>query len=367
VGVTLVVEQLRRTVAGEVSGIGTYTLGLLQGLRAMGDEAPAVTLHASRATGTPDPLEQHGHPVIASKLPGRLLTRAWDRGLAKAPGAGTLDHAVHSTSLAFPPGTTSVMVHDLAWREVPEAYPPRGRRWHEAALQRALRDVPTLLVPARPAADALVAAGAPAARVEVVPEGADHLPPADLDGAQRILDRLGVREGFLLTVGTLQPRKNLRRLLEAYALARPELPDAWPLVVVGPKGWGEQLPAADVPHGAVLAGEVRGAELAGLYRRARCLAFVPLTEGFGLPPVEAMRECTPVVATPTVPAVAGTGAALEVDPHDVRAMARALVAASSDDRVRSELVTAGLELTRTLTWEAAARRHVELWERAPAR
>ncbi|HVF32897.1 MAG TPA: glycosyltransferase family 1 protein [Acidimicrobiales bacterium] len=359
--VTLVVEQLRRAVAGEVSGIGTYTLGLLQGLAAMGHEAPAITLHASRATTSPDPLAVHGHPVAASRLPGRLLTRAWDRSALRAPaGPGA---AVHSTSLAFPPGTTSVMVHDLAWRDVPDAYPPRGRRWHEAALARAIHDDPQrlLLAPARVTADALVAAGAGHHRIEVVAEGADHLPPADLEGAQRILDGLGVREGFLLTVGTLQPRKNLRRLLDAYALARPELPEPWPLVVVGPRGWGEQIPTAEVPHGVLLAGEVRGAELAGLYRRARCLAFVPLAEGFGLPPVEAMRECTPVVATPGVPAVAGTGAVIEVDALDVRAIATGLVRASSDDRIRSELVTAGLELTEGLTWEAAARRHVELW------
>jgi alpha-1,3-rhamnosyl/mannosyltransferase len=182
-----------------------------------------------------------------------------------------------------------------------------------------------------------------------------------VEGAQRILDRLGVREGFLLTVGTLQPRKNLRRLLEAYDRARPSLAEPWPLVVVGTAGWGEALPAADVPHGVLLAGEVRGAELAGLYRLARCLAFVPLVEGFGLPPVEAMRECTPVVAS-AVPSVAGTGAALEVDPLDVTAIAAALVKASSDERVRAELVTAGIELTAGLTWEAAARRHVELWQ-----
>lgn len=356
----LVVEQLRRAVAGATSGIGTYTLGLLQGLAAMGDDGPAVVLHASRAhRGGPDPLVAHGRPVRTSPLPGRLLTRAWDRGRVGPPGPPV--DVVHSTSLAFPPGTASVMVHDLAWREVPEAYPPRGRRWHDLALARAMSDARLLLVPARPAAAALVAAGADADRVEVVAEGADHLPPADLEGAQRILDGLAVRGGFILTVGTLQPRKNLRRLLEAYARARPSLPEPWPLVVVGTTGWGDALAVSGLPHGVVLAGEVRGAELAGLYRRARCLAFVPLVEGFGLPPLEAMRECTPVVSS-AVPSLAGTGSALEVDPLDVSGIAAGLVRASSDDRVRAELVTAGLELTATLTWERAARRHVELWE-----
>lgn len=363
VDVLVVVEHLRRSVS---SGISTYSLGLLQGLAELGDAAPDVTLHASRAPrGGPDPLAVHGHRIVASPLPGPLLTRAWDRGLAGVPATDVDVDVLHSTSLAFPPlakaPPSSVMVHDTAWRDVPEAYPRRGRRWHEAALQRAVAHAQHLLVPARVAADALIAAGAPAGKVVVIEEGADHLPPADVDGAQRILDRLGVREGFLLTVGTLQPRKNLRRLLEAYALARHELPEPWPLVVVGADGWGDAIAEREVPHGVLLAGEVRGAELAGLYRKARCLAFVPLVEGFGLPPLEAMRECTPVVAS-AVPSVAGTGAALEVDPLDVKAMAAALVRASSDDRVRSELVTAGLQRSGELTWKAVAAEHVALWD-----
>ncbi len=358
IDVLIVVEQLRRAVAG---GIGTYSLGLLQGLSSMGAEAPRVSLHASRPGTTPDPLAVHGLPVVASPLPAPLLTRAWDRGLIGAPRSADV---VHATSFAFPAAAKSpplaVMVHDLAWREVPEAYPNRGRRWHEAALGRTIEGARLLLVPARPTADALVAAGAPASRVEVVPEGCDHLPPADVVGARHLLDRLGVHDDFLLTVGTLQPRKNLRRLVEAFALARPRLPEPWPLVVVGPPGWGSSLGSSEPIHGVVMAGEVRGAELAGLYRLARCLAFVPLTEGFGLPPVEAMRECTPVVAS-AVPSLAGRGAALEVDATDVGAIAAALVRASSDDPTRSDLVRGGLELTRELTWEAAARRHFDLW------
>ncbi|HET9441938.1 MAG TPA: glycosyltransferase family 1 protein [Acidimicrobiales bacterium] len=355
--VLVVVEQLRRAVAG---GIGTYTLGLLQGLRAMGAEAPAVALHASRSQAAPDPLEGLGFPLRRSLLPGPLLTRTWDRGLLGAPGPADV---VHATSLAFPAPAKSpplaVTVHDLAWQEVPEAYPPRGRQWHEAALRRAVTRGRLLVTPSRATADNLVAAGARPAQVEVVEEGCDHLPPADVEAARRLLAARGVGDGYLLSVGTVQPRKNLRRLLEAYDKARPQLPEPWPLVVVGPEGWGDSLPKSSVPHGVVFAGVVTGATLAGLYRGARCLAFVPLVEGFGLPPVEAMRECTPVVSSP-VPSTAG--AALEVDPTDVGAIAAALVQASSDDRVRAELVTAGLLRTGELTWEAAARRHVELWQ-----
>ena len=74
--------------------------------------------------------------------------------------------------------------------------------------------------------------------MEVIPLGCDHLPPPDLDAAEELLGGLGVGGEYLLSVGTLEPRKNLPRLLEAYSLARSRLPEAWPLVLVGPRGWG---------------------------------------------------------------------------------------------------------------------------------
>lgn len=352
--VVVVVEQLRREVPG---GIGSYARGLLQGLAEVGEaEDVEIILHASRARRRPDRLAELRFPIAASRLPAPVLTRAWDRNLVRAPAADV----VHSTSLAFPPAADplSVVVHDLAWRDVPDAYPRRGRRWHEAALQRALARAEKLVAPSELVAGQLAAAGARPERVEVIEEGCDHLPPADLVAADALLARLGVRDGFLLTVSTLEPRKNLRRLLEAYELARSDLAEPWPLLVVGPTGWGDAMPRGAVPHGVLLAGSVDDATLAGLYRRARCLAYVPLVEGFGLPPVEAMRECTPVVAS-AVPSTAG--AALEVDALDPRAIARALVTASSDERARSELVTAGLLRARELTWAAVARRHLRLW------
>lgn len=360
--VLLVAEQLRREVPG---GIGTYILGLLRGLAALGPDAPDVTLHASRPPSRPDPLSAHGLPVVSSRLPGPLLVAAWDRGLVGPP---TGFPVVHASSLATPPArgmALVVTVHDLAWREVPDTFPARGRRWHEAALGRAQERARLFIVPSRRTADALVAAGADVRRVEVVEEGCDHLPPADAAGADALLARHGVRGGYLLAVGTLEPRKNLARLVEAYALARPRLPEPWPLVVAGPAGWDGSAAAGDrgrgapsPPDGVVLLGPVAGAVLAGLYRRARCLAYVPLVEGFGLPAVEAMHACTPVVVS-AVPSVGSAG--LQVDPLDVAVIAEALLTAAADDRARAELVTGGLLRARELTWEATAHRHVELW------
>ena len=255
-----------------------------------------------------------------------------------------------------------MLVHDVAFRHLPEAYPRRGLRWHEAALRRAIARARLLVAPAQLTADDLLAAGAPADRVRVLadPYGCDHLPAADAAATSAVLARLRVDGEYLLTVATLEPRKNLARLLAAYRLARPRLPEPWPLVVVGPAGWGEAL--APEP-GVVLAGAVPEPVLAGLYGRARLVAYVPLLEGFGLPAVEAMYACAPVVASP-MPSTGG--AAYDVDPIDTEAIADALATVAGHEGVRSQLVTAGVVRSSELTWAAAARRHADLWRQVLA-
>jgi len=162
-------------------------------------------------------------------------------------------------------------------------------------------------------------------------------------------------------VGTLEPRKNLRRLVEAYESIRDELPEPWPLVMVGPSGWGEQVPPG---RGVIHAGSVSAGELSGLYASARLLAYVPLIEGFGLPPVEAMSVGTPVVASP-LPSTGG--AAREVDPNDSGSIAAGLLAVATDEPVRQELIRLGSTRAAELSWASIARRHRAVWERAADR
>jgi glycosyltransferase involved in cell wall biosynthesis len=348
--VVIVADQLRQH---PTSGIATYTRGLLRGLQAL-DVAPTIELAASRAPAGPDPLSAWGWPVRSSELPGRVLMKLWNRGVGGRLVAGAA--TVHATSMAAPPSRRAPLtmtVHDLAFRELPETFPEGGRRWHEAALRRALRQASVLIAPGERTAGLLRDMGA--RRVVVIPEGGDHLPVADTDGAAALLASLGVTTPYVLSVSTLEPRKNLVRLVEAYHLARDRFPEPWPLVVVGPQGWGAAL--QPVP-GVKLAGVVTDPVLAGLYAGARCFAYVPLLEGWGLPPVEAMASCTPVVAS-AMPSTGG--AALEVDPLDVEAIADALAVAAGDERRRSELVTGGLLRAGELTWEATARMHVAVW------
>ncbi len=354
--VVLVAEQLRRTVPG---GIGTYVRGLVKGLGDMGSAGPDLALWASRLPARrDDPVAGLGLPTVVSPLPSAALVKAWDEGWSAYAGEADV---VHAPSLAVPPRRRTplaVAVHDLAWREFPDAFPPRGRRWHEAALGRALARASLFVTCSPVTADALVAAGAGARRVHVVEYGCDHLPEPDDEAAASVLANLGVTGPYLLSVGTLEPRKNVPRLVAAYHAARPRLPEPWPLVVVGPSGWGDPE-LSDGRDGVVMAGWVGAGALAGLYRRARAAAYVPLMEGWGLPAVEAMAAGTPVVASP-MPSTGG--AALEVDPLDVDAIAAALVEVATDDAARSDLTSAGLRRAAALTWESTARTHVDLWK-----
>ncbi len=366
--VLLAVEQLRRRVPG---GIGAYASGLLGGLAVCAAEGDRVelTLLASRAPGPDDPLAAFGLPVRSSLLPGPLLTRAWDHGVRHAPEGFDV---VHSVSMAAPPlrrtsrSRLVVTVHDVAWRRHPDATTPRGRRWHEAALLRAHEHGADIVVPSRLVAADVVASGIDATRISVVPGGADHLPDPDPAATDALLARVGVSGEYLLTVGTLEPRKNVDRLVQAFRQVRPSLPGPWPLVIVGPAGWGPEPSMRHETDGIVFTGALPAPVLAELYRRARAFAYVPLTEGYGLPPLEAMRVGTPTLVANEVPSVhdlgeAGPAAALVVDPLDVGDIAAGLAVVLSDDAVRADLAVRGAAYARTRTWHAAARAQIEVW------
>ncbi len=374
--VLMAVEQLRRAVPG---GIGAYARGLLRGLAqcALDGDDVDLSLLASRVPGPAfpgvrhrtDPLTRFDRPLRLSHLSGPLLTRAWDHGWVRAPAGFDI---VHSVSLAVPPSRRGepvrhvVTVHDVAWRRHPEATTPRGARWHESALCRARDSDAALIVTSKFVAADLLADGVERDRITVVNGGSDHLLPEDPGQTEALLRRLGVRGDFLLTVSTLEPRKNVDRLLQAYGRIRPSLPEPWPLVIVGPAGWGPGLSGPEDQRGVIFAGAVSDAALTGLYRRARAFAYVPLTEGYGLPPLEAMRSGTPSVIANEVPSVvdleeAGPPPARIVDPFDIEDIAAALVEILTDDALRADLALRGEAHALSRTWEKAACQHISLW------
>ncbi len=271
---------------------------------------------------------------------------------------------VHSTSLAFPVSRFSfrnssklaVTVYDLAWRKFPQGFTNRGIKWHEAALQRAIKYCDILIVPSSDTADELMEQGVDSNRIEVIEAGCDHLVPPDHLQTNQLLSDLGVVDKYILTVSTLEPRKNLFRLIQAHQLALERKYYDYPLVVVGPQGWGEDLEAS---KGVFRTGKVSSEVLSGLYSQALCMAYVPLFEGFGLPAVEAMSFGTPVVAS-KIPST--KGACFEVDPLDVDSIAKGLAQVCTNTALQTELIEAGFSRTSQLSWRKSAKQHLSIWQ-----
>jgi len=274
---------------------------------------------------------------------GRAATIARDAawypaGIAHA--ARDLD-VLHCTTMRVPlrarPAVVAT-VHDAAVLRYPMAFPAWHRHTGRLALRQAVRSADTIVAVSAFTRDELTELlGVSPDRVRVVPNGVD--PVFTESGPAASGD-------YVLAVGTLEPRKNLARAVDAARLAGVELR------VVGARGWG----GVEVPGWA---GRVDDEELAALYRGARCLVFPSLYEGFGIPILEAMACGTPVVTSRggATEEVAG-GAAVLVDAIDAAAIAAGIAEAEAR---REELRSLGLERARAFTWEQAADAVEALW------
>jgi glycosyltransferase involved in cell wall biosynthesis len=296
-------------------------------------------------------------------MPARPLHALWARrdGPPLEWFIGPAD-VVHGTNFVVPPtrrAAAVASVHDLTPLRHPELCDPATLAYPEL-IRRALRRGAWVHADsAFVAGEVTEAFGADPRRVRVVHPGVPALPPVSEADAQDVLRRI-VPPGtsrYCLAVGTAEPRKDLPGLVRAFGTVAASHPDV-SLVLAGPPGWGESAleeAVADSPAAGriVRTGWVEDRVLAALLSRAAVLAYPSLYEGFGFPPLQAMRAGVPVVATRTgsVPEVVGDGALL-VDPGDTDGLAAGLVRCIADEAARRDLVAAGSAWAAHFSWES---------------
>ena len=355
------------------TGVGYYTEHLLQHLarevESTGDE---IVVLSNQAIDTERPLPPHVRVHDGHRFPIRI---GWMQMRAARALDAVQPDVAHFTNGMIPlgsPVSTIVTIHDMSLRLYPQCHPVRRLLLNRPLMQVAIRQAQSIVTVSDSArGDLLRLHGVAADRVSVVHEAASPSfhPITDRAVLEGVRARYQLPRQFVLYVGTIEPRKNLSRLVEAFAQARARgIPHH--LVCVGPYGWSSRDLAGRVERLALsesvhFTGYAKFEDLPAIYNLADFFVFPSLYEGFGLPVVEAMASGLPVItsSTSSLVEIAGDGAAT-IDPTNTEALADAIVRLATDDELRREVGRRGLQRSRMFSWTQTAKEMLAVYHRA---
>ena len=354
------------------TGVGYYTEHLLQHLASevehTGDEIVVVS---NTPIDTQMPLPRHVRVHDAHRFPVRI---GWMQLRAAAALHAIQPDVAHFTNGMMPWGSpvdTVVTVHDMSLRLYPRCHPMRRLLLNRPLMHVAIRQAASIVTVSESARrDLLRLHGVPAERVSVVHEAASPAfrPITDRAWLEEIRARYHLPPRFILYVGTIEPRKNLTRLMTAFAAAR-RAGIAQHLVCVGPYGWSSRDLAGHIERLGIqqavhFTGYVPFEHLPAIYNLGDFFVFPSLYEGFGLPVVEAMASGLPVLTSTTssLGEVAGD-AAVTIDPSDTEAMAGAIRKLATDSELRRECAARSLARSRHFSWTQTAREMLAVYHR----
>jgi len=304
----------------------------------------------------------------------RILTILWHRLRLPIPVewfTGPVD-IFHSTDFVLPPvrqAKTILTVHDLTFMRLPHCAQAGLRAYLNNVVPRSIERANLVLADSQSTKNDLIELlGVSPDKIEVVYAGVERRfrPMEGEIALRRVKKRYGLNFSFILSLGTLEPRKNFTGLVEAYALMRDK---ELKLVIAGGKGWlydeiFARVKELGLEDKVFFPGFVADEDLPALYNLAELFVFPSLYEGFGLPPLEAMACGTPVVTSdrPSLPEVVGE-AGFMVEATDNEALAKAMEQVLTDEDLRREMREKGLRQAAKFTWEAAAEKLLDVYKR----
>lgn len=309
--------------------------------------------------------------VLAGRNP---LARLWrEHVLLPLACARERIDVLHCPKSAIPwlsPCPVVVTLHDLIPVQHPELEKRAAHLYWRLHIPRAARKSAHVITISEWAKKGIMESyGVPESRISVIMQSYDPamLDPRDPVTGQDIRRKYGLTEGYILYVGTIQPRKNLISLIEAYALLMRDK-QVPPLVVVGRKGWlyeelFKRVGELNLTDRIIFTGFVPDDELPFLFDGAAVFTYLSLLEGFGRPPLEAMACGVPVITSNTsaIPEVVGT-AGIVISPTDIPSIAAALSTVLNDSSLAQQLRERGIERARLFSWDEAARETLAAYE-----
>ena len=360
------------SVGAKLGGNESYAVNIVEALAQI-DEVNDYTLYVTTAEAHDRFHQRWPNFKVRTTLPHTPLIRiplTLSAELRKHP-VDVLH--VQFTAPPFCPCPVVVSIHDLSFEHLPHTFHRRSRTQLRLTVRHsAKRAAKILTLSEHTRRDVIDTYGIDPARITAIPLAAPrHYSPVEDDRElQRVRHTYGIDGPYILSVGSIQPRKNLARLINAYAslrgkYAEAELPK---LVLVGKRAWlydetMRALAQTGLTEAVILTGYVPDSDLPALYSGALCFIYPSYFEGFGLPPLEAMKCGAPVIVgnRTSLPEVVGD-AALTVDPYDVSAIAGAIESLVKDSDLRRELSVKGRSRAETFDWRETARRTLRIYE-----